>query len=61
MSRKSTLTTTVDFRLHFSEVINQSSYGQLDQIITRRGHKVAAVISIDAYNEYLDLLERRDG
>lgn len=61
MNRKSTKKSTVDFRLNFSEVMNQSSYGHLDQIITRRGKDIAVLISMDAYKEYLDLLERRDG
>lgn len=61
MSRKSKTVTTIDLRANFSEVVNQSSYGHLDHIVTRRGKDTVVLISIAAYKEYLDLLERRDG
>ena len=61
MSRKSTVVPTIGFRGKLGDILNLVGYGQVDYIVTRRGRKIAVMISMDAYNEYLDLLERRDG
>ena len=49
-----TTITTVNARKDFSNIINKVSYGQDPIILTRRGKKVAALISI----EELELLQQ---
>ncbi|WP_293752525.1 type II toxin-antitoxin system Phd/YefM family antitoxin [uncultured Paraglaciecola sp.] len=49
-----TTITTVDARKHFADIVNKVAYGQDPIILTRRGEKVAALVSI----EELELLQQ---
>ena len=49
-----TTITTVDARKHFADIVNKVSYGQEPIILTRRGEKIAALVSI----EELELLQQ---
>jgi len=49
-----TTMTTVDARKNFADIINKVSYGQDPIILTRRGEKIAALVSI----EELELLQQ---
>lgn len=48
------LITTAEARNQFSDLINQAAFGKEPVILTRRGKKIAAIVSI----EDLELLER---
>jgi prevent-host-death family protein len=49
-----TTITTADARKHFADIVNKVAYGQDPIILTRRGEKVAALVSI----EELELLQQ---
>ena len=45
--------TTVEFRVDFSEKVNQAAYAKQNIILTRRGKPIAAMISLAEYEEYM--------
>jgi len=49
-----TTISTVDARKHFADIVSKVSYGQEPIILTRRGKKIAALVSI----EELELLQQ---
>jgi len=49
-----TTITTVDARKYFADILNKVSYGREPIILTRRGEKIAALVSI----EELELLQQ---
>jgi len=46
--------TTVDARKNFADIVNKVSYGQDSIVLTRRGKKIAALVSM----EELELLQK---
>ena len=53
-NQMTTTITTVDARKNFADIVNKVSYGQDPIILTRRGEKIAALVSI----EELELLQQ---
>ena len=49
-----TTISTAEARKNFAGIVNQVAYGKEPIILTRRGHKVAALVSIDE----LELLQQ---
>ncbi len=49
-----TTISTAEARKNFADIVNQVAYGKESIILTRRGHKVAALVSIDE----LELLQQ---
>ena len=49
-----TTMTTADARKHFADIVNKVAYGNETIVLTRRGQKIAALISI----EELELLQQ---
>jgi len=49
-----TTITTADARKNFADIVNKVAYGKESVILTRRGQKIAALISIDE----LELLQK---
>jgi len=49
-----TTISTADARKHFADLVNKVAYGNESVILTRRGEKIAALVSI----EELELLHR---
>lgn len=49
-----TTITTADARKNFADIVNKVAYGKESIILTRRGQKIAALISIDE----LELLQK---
>ena len=49
-----TIISTVDARKHFADLVNKVAYGHESVILTRRGKKVAALVSI----EELELIQK---
>ena len=45
---------TADARKHFSDIVNKVAYGKETIVLTRRGQKVAALVSMDE----LELLQQ---
>jgi prevent-host-death family protein len=50
----STTISTADARKHFADIVNKVAYGKEPIVLTRRGQKVAALVSI----EELELLQQ---
>jgi len=49
-----TIISTADARKHFADIVNKVVYGKEPIVLTRRGQKVAALVSI----EELELLQQ---
>ena len=49
-----TTISTVDARKHFADLVNKVAYGHESVILTRRGEKIAALVSM----EELELLQK---
>ena len=49
-----TTISTADARKHFADIVNKVAYGHESVILTRRGEKVAALVSM----EELDVLQK---
>ncbi|MCK5545128.1 MAG: type II toxin-antitoxin system Phd/YefM family antitoxin [Desulfobulbaceae bacterium] len=49
-----TTITTADARKHFADIVNKVAYGNEPIVLTRRGQKIAALISMDE----LELLQQ---
>jgi len=52
--------TTSDARKNFAEIVNRVAYGKESVILTRKGHALAAMISIEDLKLLQELEERLD-
>ena len=56
-----TTISTADARKHFADIVNKVAYGKEPIVLTRRGQKVAALVSIDEFEllqqieDYIDI------
>lgn len=53
-----TTVSTADARKHFADIVNKVAYGKEPIVLTRRGQKVAALVSMDEL-ELLQQIEDR--